>query len=96
MEIYIKQGQTEHMLQLFGIYIPLAHLYIYIIHIHIQIYIHIYPSVERERERERWRGKGGGRGGEEKGGGQDRFTKQPILQAKQHFAQQTTACIVRS
>ena len=26
----IKQGQTVHILQLFGIYIPLARLYIYI------------------------------------------------------------------
>ena len=25
-----KQGQTVHMLQLFGIYIPLARLYIYL------------------------------------------------------------------
>ena len=34
-----KQGQTVHMLQLFWIYIPLAHLYIYI---YINTYIHTY------------------------------------------------------
>ena len=36
--LYIKQGQTVHMLQLFGIYIPLAR-YIYT---HIQIYTYIF------------------------------------------------------
>ena len=45
-----KQGQTVHMLQFFGIYIPLARLYIYVyifnyIYTHIQIYIHIYLHV---------------------------------------------------
>ena len=57
-----KQGQTVHMLQLFVIYIPLAHLYMYT-YIHIYKYIYIYHSVERERERERWRERGeGGQG----------------------------------
>ena len=30
LQTVIKRGQTVHMLQLFGVYIPLARLYIYI------------------------------------------------------------------
>ena len=48
--LLLKQGKTVHMLQLFGIYIPLARLYIYVyifkyIYTQIQIYIHIYFHV---------------------------------------------------
>ena len=45
MQDDFKQGQTVHMLQLFGIYIPLAR-YIYK-HIYKYIYIHIYLHVLR-------------------------------------------------